>query len=93
MKLLAACSNVRLTLSGLETFEHASRLESVAPVIAEMVAMFGTKRCLFGSNLPVEKLWTDYASPRGTFRAAIAQLDHQGQGDILHDTASRLYAI
>ena len=28
----------------------------------ETVALFGPERCLFGSNFPIEKLWTDYAS-------------------------------
>jgi hypothetical protein len=30
--------------------------------VRETVALFGADRCLWGSNFPIEKLWTDYAS-------------------------------
>ena len=61
---LADCSNVNVKLSGLGTFDHAYRPEIVAPIIADTVAMFGADRCLYGSNSPIEKLWTDYTSRR-----------------------------
>jgi predicted TIM-barrel fold metal-dependent hydrolase len=65
----------------------------MAPVIHETVAIFGANRCLYGSNFPIEKLWTDYARLYRTFRDAIAYLDEKQQWAILHDTAARLYRI
>ncbi|MDB5580593.1 MAG: putative metal-dependent hydrolase, TIM-barrel fold, partial [Bradyrhizobium sp.] len=93
MAALADCSNVNVKLSGLGTFEHAYRLETVAPIIKETVALFGANRCLFGSNFPIEKLWTNYASLYGTFREAIEHLPEAGQHDVLYNTAARLYRI
>jgi predicted TIM-barrel fold metal-dependent hydrolase len=90
---LAGCKNVNVKLSGLGTFEHAYRFETVAPVITETVALFGADRCLFGSNFPIEKLWTDYAALYRTFRRAIEPLPDGEQLDILHDTARRLYKL
>ena len=57
------------------------------------VAIFGADRCLWGSNFPIEKLWTDYSTLYRTFREAIAHLDERQQRAILHDTAARLYRI
>jgi len=57
------------------------------------VTMFGADRCLYGSNFPIEKLWTDYATLYRTFRDAIGHLDETEQRAILHDTAARLYRI
>jgi predicted TIM-barrel fold metal-dependent hydrolase len=91
MKLLAAEPNVSTKLSGLGTFAHAYRQDVVAPVIKETVAIFGADRCMYGSNFPIEKLWTDYQSLYLTFREAISDLSLAEQTAILHDTAARIY--
>ena len=93
MTALAAQPNVNVKLSGLGTFVHACRADVMAPVIRETVAMFGADRCFYGSNFPIEKLWTDYATLYRTFREAIAHLGEGEQRAILHDTAARLYRI
>jgi predicted TIM-barrel fold metal-dependent hydrolase len=93
MFALAAQPNVNVKLSGLGTFVHACRADVMAPVIRETVAIFGSDRCLYGSNFQIEKLWTDYAWLYKTFRDAIAHLDEKQQRAILHDTAARLYRI
>jgi predicted TIM-barrel fold metal-dependent hydrolase len=93
MAALADCGNVSVKLSGLGTFDHAYRLETVAPIIAETVAMFGSDRCLFGSNFPIEKLWTDYATLYATFRKSIETLSEAAQHDVLYNTAARLYRL
>ena len=82
-----------MKLSGLGTFVHACRAEVMGAIIRETVAMFGTDRCIYGSNFPIEKLWTDYGKLYRTFRSAIAHLTDAEQAAILHDTASRLYRI
>jgi predicted TIM-barrel fold metal-dependent hydrolase len=93
MRALADCSNVNVKLSGLGTFDHAYRFEVVAPIIRDTVAMFGAGRCLYGSNFPIEKLWTDYATLYRTFRQAIGHLSDRDQAQILSGTAARLYRI
>jgi predicted TIM-barrel fold metal-dependent hydrolase len=93
MASLAECPNVNVKLSGLGTFVHACRADVMGPIIAETVAMFGADRCFYGSNFPIEKLWTDYATLYRTFRNAIAHLGDSEQAAILHDTAARLYRL
>jgi predicted TIM-barrel fold metal-dependent hydrolase len=93
MQALADCPNVHVKLSGLGTFVHACREDLMRFIITETVAVFGADRCLFGSNFPIEKLWTDYATLYWTFRKAIASLGECEQAAILHDTAARLYRI
>jgi predicted TIM-barrel fold metal-dependent hydrolase len=93
MMALAQCPNVNVKLSGLGTFVHACRDDVVGPIISESVAMFGADRCCYGSNFPIEKLWTDYATLYQTFRDAIAHLGDDEQTAILHGTAARLYRL
>ncbi|MBX9649644.1 MAG: amidohydrolase family protein [Xanthobacteraceae bacterium] len=93
MAALAQCRNVNVKLSGLGTFVHTCRDDVIGPIVRETVALFGADRCLFGSNFPIEKLWTDYVTLYRTFREAIADLSETDQASILHDTAARLYRI
>jgi predicted TIM-barrel fold metal-dependent hydrolase len=93
MKALADQPNMNVKLSGLGTFVHACRADVMGPIIAATVEIFGAGRCLYGSNFPIEKLWTDYRTLYHTFRASIAHLDEAEQHAILYGTASRLYRI
>ena len=93
MMALAQCPNVNVKLSGLGTFVHACRDDLTGSVVQETVAMFGADRCFFGSNFPIEKLWTDYGTLYRTFRNAIAHLTESEQAAILHDTAAQLYRL
>jgi predicted TIM-barrel fold metal-dependent hydrolase len=93
MKQLAAVPNMNAKLSGLGTFVHACRADVMGPIIRETVDIFGAERCLYGSNFPIEKLWTDYRTLYRAFRAAIDHLGEREQRAILHDTAARLYRI
>jgi predicted TIM-barrel fold metal-dependent hydrolase len=93
MKALAARPNVASKLSGLGTFLHRNDSAHIAAVTAETIAIFGAHRCLFGSNFPIEKLWTDYAALVGAYRKAIAHLSEADQHAILHGNATRLYRL
>ena len=93
MRLLAAQPNVVSKLSGLGTFIHRNDPEHIAWIVRETVALFGADRCLFGSNFPIEKLWTDYASLIAAFRAAVAGFTPAEQAAMLHDTAARVYRL
>jgi predicted TIM-barrel fold metal-dependent hydrolase len=93
MQALAAEPNMNVKLSGLGTFVHACRADVMGPIIKETVAIFGADRCIYGSNFPIEKLWTDYPTLYRTFRAAIDHLGEDEQEAIMYGTAARLYRI
>ena len=59
----------------------------------ETVALFGADRCLFGSNFPIEKLWTDYRSLIDAYRAALAPYSPADQRAMLFDNAARVYRL
>jgi predicted TIM-barrel fold metal-dependent hydrolase len=89
----AACPNVVSKLSGLGTFLHKNDPAHIAEVMRETVGIFGAKRCLFGSNFPIEKLWTTYGALVDAFRNAAGSLPEADQQAVLHDTAMRVYRI
>lgn len=93
MKRLAGEPNVATKFSGLGTFIRKNDPQHVADIVGETVALFGADRCLWGSNFPIEKLWTDYRSIVDTIRAAVSKFDAKARAAILHDTAARIYRI
>lgn len=93
MRRLAAQENIVAKLSGLGTFIHRNDAGHVADIVAETIAIFGWERCLFGSNFPIEKLWTDYAGLISTYRAVLGAYPEQAQRAMLRDNALRIYRI
>ena len=93
LKRLADQPNIVSKLSGLGTFIHRNDPAHVAFIVTETVALFGPERCLFGSNFPIEKLWTGYADLIAAHRAAVARLPEAAQRQILSGTASRVYRM
>ena len=93
MTLLSAQPNVTSKLSGLGTFIHRNDPGHIAWVVRETVAFFGAERCLYGSNFPIEKLWTEYRPLIDAYRAAIAGHSETEQRAMLHDTAARVYRL
>ncbi len=93
MLALAACSNVVVKLSGLGTFVRECTMRLWRPVIEETVGMFGADRCMFGSNFPVEKLWTSYAEVVAVTEGSLAHLSERERVAVWHDTAARIYRL
>jgi predicted TIM-barrel fold metal-dependent hydrolase len=93
MVRLAACPNVVSKLSGLGTFLHRNDAAHVADVVSETASIFGAQRCLFGSNFPIEKLWTSYRDLIGAFNTAAARLSAHDRAAIFADTAKKVYRL
>lgn len=90
---LAAAPNVYCKLSGLGTFLHRNDPEHINDVVNESLRLFTADRCLFGSNFPIEKLWTDYAALVQAYRRAAAGLSESEQAAVFWTTAAKVYGI
>ena len=93
MKRLAGQPNIVSKLSGLGTFIHRNDPRHIADIVGETLGMFGEKRCLFGSNFPIEKLWTSYADLAGAYRKALASFPEATQRAALSETAISVYRL
>ena len=93
MKRLAGEPNIVSKLSGLGTFIHRNDPAHIEDVVSETIAMFGPERCLFGSNFPIEKLWTSYANLVSAHRAALSSHSLDAQDAVLRGTATRIYRL
>ena len=93
MRRLADQPNVVNKLSGLGTFIHRNDPAHVADIVGRSVALFGPERCLFGSNFPIEKLWTTYGELVDTLVEALSTFPQEDQRQMLATTAERVYRI
>lgn len=93
MAELARRPNVVSKLSGFGTFQHRLDAELIRWLTSETVALFGADRCLWGSNFPIEKLWTDYKALFNAHRTAADGLSDAEQNAIFNDTACRVYRL
>ena len=93
MRQLAAQPNVVSKLSAFGTFIHRNDPAHIARLVQETVAIFGADRCLFGSNFPVEKLWTSYHALLDAFLVAARGFSDAEQRAIFADTARRVYRL
>ena len=93
MERLAEHPNVVSKLSAFGTFIHRNDPVHIDGILRDTVRMFGAERCLFGSNFPIEKLWTSYGALLAAFLAAAADLDDMARATIFEGTAARVYRL
>jgi predicted TIM-barrel fold metal-dependent hydrolase len=93
MVKLAAQSNVVSKLSGLGTFIHKVDTKLIADIAHVTISLFGAERCLFGSNFPIEKLWSSYGELIRAYRVTLAEYPFDTQEKIFSGTAKRVYRL
>lgn len=93
MSDLARRPNAYSKLSGFGTFVHRVDADLIRWLWSETVSLFGADRCLWGSNFPIEKLWTDYGSLFAAHRDAAASLSQADRDAIFFNTACRVYRL
>jgi predicted TIM-barrel fold metal-dependent hydrolase len=48
---------------------------------------------MFGSNFPIESIWTDFPTLLDTWMRVLADLDLETRRDVLGATARRVYSL
>jgi len=91
--LFAGCENINVKLSGLGTFVHSLDIGLVGKIVSHTVRTFGVDRCMFGSNFPIEKIWTSYDELYAALKSVVTELSEQHVQAIFNDNAERLYRL
>jgi len=90
---LVPTENVFIKVSGLNTFSR--RLDEPLMTLATetVLDIFGAERCFFGSNFPVERMWTSFADYTAAQKRAMAGRSAEENRKFFHDTAKAFYRI
>ena len=91
LRTLARAPNLHAKLSGLGTFVHRNDPALIALIYDAAIEILGSDRLMFGSNFPIEKLWTSHADLIAAHRAAAAGYDQADRDNIFWRTAERVY--
>jgi len=87
---LSALPNVACKLSGLGMFDHEWTAAGIRPMVEICLEQFGPGRCMFGSNFPVDKLYSDYETLVSAYRGIVPSGMHDA---IFRRTAGRFYNL
>ena len=71
-------------------FDHNWQTENFRPIVETVLDQFGPDRVMFGSNFPVDKLYSDYAKLAAAYRKLIPQ---EMQKAVFSETAAKFYAF
>jgi predicted TIM-barrel fold metal-dependent hydrolase len=93
MAELTARPNLVIKLSGLNTFVHELSQDLVDHVVETSLRLAGPDRVMFGSNFPIESLWTTYGDYLGAIVSATAGLGADAQDAVFYRTAARVYGL
>jgi predicted TIM-barrel fold metal-dependent hydrolase len=93
MRELASHENVFVKLSGVTMGRPDWTVDEIAPVILEVIDLFGVARCLFASNFPVDRLFGSFDRLFGAYRSIVSGFSADEQRALFHDNTCRVYRI
>lgn len=106
LRRLAERPNVYVKVGGLGmpvfgfNFEHQPRpatshelCNAWRPLIDTCIAAFGTKRCMFESNFPVDRQSARYTEIWNAFKLATKTMSLDERKDLFYETACRAYRL
>ena len=93
MKHAAQCPNIALKISGLGQPGEKWTAAANRDVVLNAIDLFGTGRCMFASNFPVDKLCASFAEIYTGFADIVKQFTDSEQDALFCDNARRIYSI
>ncbi len=93
MTTLAAQPNVKVKISGLGQAGQAWTPAANGDIVRTVIDLFGTSRCMFASNFPVDSLCATFPTIFGGFREIVRDFSAEDQRALFRDNAIRIYAM
>jgi len=87
--------NIACKVSGLGMFDHGWTVDSITPWVLHAIDAFGPDRIVFGTNWPVDLVFSSYLRQVDAWRWVIARagFSRAEQDAMLNGNARRLYRI
>jgi predicted TIM-barrel fold metal-dependent hydrolase len=93
MQQLAAAANVVVKISGHGIVDWNWSVESIRPFVLQTIEAFGVSRCMFASNFPVDKLYSDFDTLYTAFHEITAGFSAEERRMLFHYNAARYYRL
>jgi predicted TIM-barrel fold metal-dependent hydrolase len=93
MDTVAQSDNIRCKISGLGMGDQNWTVSSIRPYGLHCIETFGVERCFFGSNWPVDWLWSSYDDLINAYTEITSDFTLQEQIALFSQNAESIYDI
>ncbi|HVR33693.1 MAG TPA: amidohydrolase family protein [Acidimicrobiia bacterium] len=97
MNAFGPLENVFIKISGLgmgdRAFGRDWTIETLRPWVEESIEIFGVERSFFGTNFPVDRMFSTYHDLLTAYRALVAEFSEDDRHALFHRNAERVYRI
>jgi predicted TIM-barrel fold metal-dependent hydrolase len=90
---MADAPNITMKVSGLGMCDGRWTLDSLRPWVLSCIEIFGTSRVVFGSNWPVDRMYSSYPDIVNAYRTILGGFSDAEQLAMLSGNAERLFRI
>lgn len=93
MRDIAAAPNVVVKISGLGQADHRWTTAGLRPWVLECIDAFGTGRAFFGSNWPVDRLYSSYGDVVDAYAEIISDFTEAERRALFSGNAERIFRL
>lgn len=93
MRKLAAVENTVVKISGLGMVDHRWTVDSIRPWVLECIDAWGPPRAFFGTNWPVDRLYSSYGDIVDAYRELVDDVSREEQEALFWRNASRVFRL
>lgn len=93
LKALAALPHVAIKLSGVGFIYRDWTTAMIRPLLLEVIDLFGTRRCLFASDFPTDKLFGSFDRHLEAYNDIVADFSEDERRSLFSRNANRIYHL
>jgi predicted TIM-barrel fold metal-dependent hydrolase len=93
LRRMASLQNLVVKLTGQGTFVHRVDPALLSLVAGHVLDLFGPRRAMFGTNFPIERIWTSMADLVDAWRRVLSGLPPDEQSWVFAETARTVYRL
>ena len=93
MTVMASSANVTMKISGLGMCDPLWTVESIRPYVLGSIEAFGVDRVVFGTNWPVDRMYSSYPDVINAYAEIISGFSRDEQVKMFSGNAEKLFRI
>jgi predicted TIM-barrel fold metal-dependent hydrolase len=93
MRAIASAENTVVKISGLGMADHRWTSESLRPWVLECIEAFGCDRSFFGTNWPVDRLYSSYGDVVHAYAEIISDFSLSERRALFSENANRIFRL
>ncbi len=93
MREIASVENTVVKISGLGMADHRWTVDSLRPWVLECIDAWGPARAFFGTNWPVDRLYSSYGDVVDAYRQLVDDFGHDEKAALFSVNAERVFRL